>query len=383
MRPSRAHLVDQARARIASKRVGDRVGQRVAVDRDAEHRHRDRRRRVVVDAGTERRERPAGELDHLERAHDAPPVAGLHARRRDRIELGQPVVRTGEPGVSVRGGVERIAHRLIGRRDLEVVDHGAHVETGAAHEQRPLAARFDVGDRGAPRPACAAPTTPPTGSATSTRWCTTSARSAGVGLAVPMSRPRYTCIESSETISTSPDARARAPAPTCPTRSGRRARDVASNGHNRDAHPPPGRGPNPSGHLAAQPVGRRARDAHLDEIARRSSRPSARSAAACCGAVRPDHIAGSVFDGPSTSTSSTSPSAPRASRARNRSTTSISRCIRSRNDFGGDEVVGHRRGFGARAAARTRTCTRRRTARPRPLPTSARSRLRSRPGSRR
>ena len=34
------------------------------------------------------------------------------------------------------------------------------------------------------------------------QWWATSARSAGVGLAVPMSMPRYTCIESTDTIST-------------------------------------------------------------------------------------------------------------------------------------------------------------------------------------
>ena len=33
------------------------------------------------------------------------------------------------------------------------------------------------------------------------RWCGTRARSSAEGLAVPMSSPRYTCIESTETIS--------------------------------------------------------------------------------------------------------------------------------------------------------------------------------------
>ncbi len=41
------------------------------------------------------------------------------------------------------------------------------------------------------------------GSATSIRWCGTADRSSGVALAVPTSMPRYTCIESIETISTS------------------------------------------------------------------------------------------------------------------------------------------------------------------------------------
>src|SRR3954465_11161692 len=36
---------------------------------------------------------------------------------------------------------------------------------------------------------------------TSMRWCGTALRSAALGLAVPMSRPRYTCAESIDTIS--------------------------------------------------------------------------------------------------------------------------------------------------------------------------------------
>src|SRR5258706_13206719 len=40
------------------------------------------------------------------------------------------------------------------------------------------------------------------------RWCGTSACSAALGFAVPMSRPRYTCMESTDTSSTSPRARA-------------------------------------------------------------------------------------------------------------------------------------------------------------------------------
>src|SRR3954451_23966075 len=46
------------------------------------------------------------------------------------------------------------------------------------------------------------------GSTMSTRWCRTSACSSGDGLAVPMSMPRYTCMASAETSSTSPSRRA-------------------------------------------------------------------------------------------------------------------------------------------------------------------------------
>ena len=61
------------------------------------------------------------------------------------------------------------------------------------------------------------------GSTRSMPWWGTSARSAGVGLAVPMSMPRYTCIESTTTSSVPASLRARRrasadlPAPVGPT----------------------------------------------------------------------------------------------------------------------------------------------------------------------
>ncbi len=57
---------------------------------------------VRLESRTERRERPPGELDHLERADDAAAVAGLDARRRDRVARTQPFVRVEQP-VRVRG----------------------------------------------------------------------------------------------------------------------------------------------------------------------------------------------------------------------------------------------------------------------------------------
>ena len=304
--------------------------------------------------GPERREPPPGELDHFERAHDAPPIAGLHARRGrpDRARSSRAYARA-SPASSSASRVERVAH-------------APHRSAGSRGRRRPPARRGRCRPRATP--ACRAPRCrrsrpraatcvrctdhSSAGSATSTRWCTTSARSARVGLAVPMSRPRYTCIESSDTSSTSPASPRdrRAPAPTCPTRSGRRARDVGSNRHDRDANPPPACRANPFDHLAAQPVRRGARDARRDEIAARAVLGA--SGAKCRSLlwrVRPDHIAGSVFDGPSTSTSSTTPDArvvlhERASARPPPSAASI----RSRIDLGLDEVVGHRRGLGAR-----------------------------------
>ena len=52
---------------------------------------------VLAEAGTERRERLPGELDHLERADDAARVRRLDPRRRDRVRALELAVRGGEP----------------------------------------------------------------------------------------------------------------------------------------------------------------------------------------------------------------------------------------------------------------------------------------------
>ena len=164
----------------------------------------------MVDAGAERRERPAGEVDHLERAHDAAPVERLDAGRGDRIEILELAERVAQALDLFGRGLELGAPGQILAGDAQVVDDRPHVEAGAADEQRAPAPRLDVAQRGAPPAWVRATDQSSAGSATSTRWWTTAARSASVGLAVPMSMPRYTCIESSDTISTSPSSRASA-----------------------------------------------------------------------------------------------------------------------------------------------------------------------------
>ena len=66
------------------------------------------------------------------------------------------------------------------------------------------------------------------GSARSSRWCGTRARCSAVGLAVPTSIPRYTSIESTETISAPSAAPARCPPRSCRSRSGRPGRAASA-----------------------------------------------------------------------------------------------------------------------------------------------------------
>ena len=312
----------------------------------------------------------------------------LHPRRRDRVELGRAARTRGpRPASSSARAVElrRGSAGSVGGI-CEVVDHRAHVEAGAADEHAPAARapRCRRSRRGPP--ACVRCTDHSSaGSATSTRWCTTSARSAGVGLAVPMSRPRYTCIESSDTSSTSPASARDLERQRRLARRGRAdEREVSASNRRR---PGCGRAAGACGRSTStisprSQCGAAGRDAHVDEVAApRSSAARARSAAACSGGCGPTTSSGSVFDGPSTSTSSTAPTRA-ACFAERGALHHLGEPLHALADhLGGDEVVGHRPRPRCPAGARTRTCTRRRTARPRRPRASARSRRRSRPGS--
>ena len=82
-------------------------------------------------------------------------VPGLDARRRERVGRGEPVVgaRPARRRSRSRARARRAPRgRAAGR--VKPVDHRPHVQPGPADEQRPPAARLDVGDRGrAPRSA--------------------------------------------------------------------------------------------------------------------------------------------------------------------------------------------------------------------------------------
>ena len=88
-----------------------------------------------VEAGHRRGERAAGDLDDLERPHDAPAVGRQDRRGGGRVELGQPGVQ-GRRASLVEFGVEAGADRRRLAGELEVVERAAQVQPGAADEDR-------------------------------------------------------------------------------------------------------------------------------------------------------------------------------------------------------------------------------------------------------
>ena len=304
----------------------------------------------------------------------------------DRVELR-------ELGVGARRGrrarrsrassAARSARSSPGKR--EVVDDGLHVETGAADEQRAPAARLDVGDRGARR-----------GLDARDRPLLRTGRRRRRGGAGPRRarRPsawRCRCrgrgTPASSRARRSRRRRARARRSSAERRLARRGRaderevriDAACDG---DQPATTGmrtraRGAgadtstsSPRSQCGAAPVTRDRRRASPG--ARRLAGVGAAKCTSLFWRVRPDQHVGSFFDGPSTSTSSTRPT--RAS------------CLRQRvalddlgeprhallHDLGGDEVVDHRRGLGARPG-REHERVRRVVARPRRRPRASRS----------
>ena len=204
---------------------------------------------VVVEPGAERRERPAGQLDHFERAHDAPCGCPVRcAPRPPRIDRLEPRRSTSRRGRASASASSAARVRRIGGRELEVVDDRAHVEARAADEQRPPAPRLDVGDRGARRALRRAhrPLLRRVGDVDqvvrdlgalgrASAWrCRCPCRGTPASSRARRSRRRRA------------GARAPARARTCPTRSGRRARGGACHTtDDRDAHAPSAGRPDP------------------------------------------------------------------------------------------------------------------------------------------
>ena len=91
----------------------------------------------------------AGQLDDLERAHDAAPVLRVDARRGLGVDRAQSRVQQARAALGELG-LEPRAHRGIGAREPEVVDHAT---TRTAPSRRRAArrrpARDDLVDRGA------------------------------------------------------------------------------------------------------------------------------------------------------------------------------------------------------------------------------------------
>ena len=91
-------------------------------------------------------------LDHLERAHDAARCCRARcAPRRPGSTRSSSAYAAARPSGVVTSASSSARTREVLGRERERVDDGLHVQAGAADEQRPLAARLDVGDRGARR----------------------------------------------------------------------------------------------------------------------------------------------------------------------------------------------------------------------------------------
>ncbi len=163
------------------------------------HAHeREPARRVGVQPRPERGEGLSAAERHLQRPHHPTPVGRLHARGGDRVDRHQtPVQRQG-----VRLHLQLGSHRRKPPRDRELVDDRPVIETGAADQQRTVTPLLDgINGRRSPLPGTRRRWLPPTGRADRAGDGAPRPAPPSVGLAVPMSISRYTCIESAETTS--------------------------------------------------------------------------------------------------------------------------------------------------------------------------------------
>ena len=186
-------------------------------------------RRAWSPSAAPRWARPS-DREHLERALDSLRVVGMDARRGGRIHFGQARMHARAiPGAAASASIAaRIVIAAL-RQRRDAADQCAQVQHRAADQQRHASARFDLGDGAAPR---RARTVPPNNS----RWdrpgrsgdAARRARCAASGLALPMSSPRYTCAESTLTISIGNSRARRSANRSCPCPSARSApRSVA------------------------------------------------------------------------------------------------------------------------------------------------------------
>ena len=90
-------------------------------------------------------------MRHLEGAHDAAAVGGLHPGGGHRVERGQPGVEPLRAAGRIGLGLERRRHVREPTGDLEIVDHGPQVQPGAADEQGPVPPAGDARHGGAGR----------------------------------------------------------------------------------------------------------------------------------------------------------------------------------------------------------------------------------------
>ena len=391
-----ADLVDEAGVahrgealrRSASRSTG-------AVDRRAGHRTGNTGRAVLVDA-RHRTTRTAGRssCDHLERAHDPARVAGLDPRRgrpgrraRARAYAAASPSSPASRASSSAAELEVLAREAAGRRRPPA--RRARCRRRAAPACRAPRCRRS---RRAPRPGSARPTSPPTGSATSTRWCGDRGAlgrrrlgGADVHAAVHLHRVDRDDLDVAER-----SREPRAPSADLPDAVGPTsarcvtARALPRGDRDADAARRRGRGRPSSSSPRSQCARRRGDRARRRTCPARASRPPARKCTSLFWRVRPDDH-GRVLLRRALDQDLLDPTDPRrvvlARRAG--STRSVEPGIRSLHHLGGHEVVDHLRRRGA-GPGREHERVRRVVAAPRRRPRAcARSRRRSRPGSRR
>ena len=196
------HLVDEAGLEETQHAAIDAIAQDRARRLEGEYRDGIRRRLTVFDL--KRRERPSGLLDHLESTNDSPAVAGMKPGCRHGIELRQAAVK-GFLALEARHRA-RVARARPGRPPAPRKARGAAPSSRAEFHRRTglasLAARFRR-SRIAPIRDSRKRSPFPRDRSRRSRDERMPPRSAIVGLAVPISIPRYKVAESSATISAS------------------------------------------------------------------------------------------------------------------------------------------------------------------------------------
>ena len=147
-------------------------------------------------------DRPAGQVPDLQRPDDPADVVRVQPPCRDRVHRGQPGVQC-LTARRVGFGLQSPAQLVVGRRRRE--QPAQQAPSGRTAFRRRRGPSFPAAsmsrDAASARSSHQATFADSHGSSTSIRWCGTRARSAAVGLAVPMSMPRYSVMESTAMIS--------------------------------------------------------------------------------------------------------------------------------------------------------------------------------------
>ncbi len=132
-----AHFINETVEELGVIAIGDALSQDVAGHIEPDD--RERRSRVGVDSGTERR-KWTSTAEHNLQGPDHPSTIGtVHARRRHRVEFVQATMES--DGVGIVFELRSYFRKLPG--DFEIVGDRLKIETSSADEDRPVASGFD------------------------------------------------------------------------------------------------------------------------------------------------------------------------------------------------------------------------------------------------